>query len=151
MRGTTGDPVISVGPDAVVTYVGRVNQPSGRRAAFGAALLGVLLLLVPGAAGVLPQPVAPVPVDASSSAPSLGSSTSELGHAVLRTSHSSVSGAIGTDRGAVGKGSSAAVPVTLLLLALACLAVAVRRSRTSLSTATVGAHGSRAPPAPASC
>ncbi len=141
----------TVGPDAAVTYVGRVSQPSGRRAAFGAALLGVLLLLVPGASGVLPQPAASVPVDASPSAPSLDSSTSQLGHAVLRTSHSSATGAIGADRGAVGKGSSAALPVTLLLLALACLAVAVRRPRASLSTATVGAHGSRAPPAHASC
>lgn len=142
-----GEPVIAVGPGAPVTYVGRVSQPTGRRAAFGAALLGVLLLLVPGAAGVLPQPVASVPVDASSSAPSLDSSTSQPGHSVVRTSHSSATGAVGTDRGAVGKGSSAAVPVTLLLLALASLAVAVRRSRMSLSTATVGAHGSRAPPA----
>lgn len=140
-----------IGLGRFLTYVGRVSQPSGRRAAFGAALLGVLLLLVSGVAGALPQSVAHVPVAASSSAPSLDASTSQLGHAVLRTSHSSVSGAIGSDRGAVGKGSSAAVPVALLVLALGCLAVAVRRVRTPLSSAPVRARGSRAPPMLASC
>ncbi|MFC6237584.1 hypothetical protein [Longivirga aurantiaca] len=128
-----------------------MSQPSGRRAAFGAALLGVLLLLVSGVAGALPQSVATAPVAASSSAPSLEASTSQLGHAALRTSHASVTGAIGADRSAVGKGSSSAVPVTLLLLALACLAIAVRRARTPMSSAPVRARGSRAPPTLASC
>ena len=133
-----------IGQVAVLTYVGRVSRPIRTRAAFGAALVGMLLALVTTLTGAAPQPA---PVErAPSSAPSLEGSTSQLGHAVLRTSHASVGSALGVDR-AGGHGASASAAGALLLLALVCLAVGVRRVRTLRQSALIGARACRAPPA----
>lgn len=132
-----------IGQAAVLTYVGRMSRPDRTRAAFGAALVGVLLALVAGITGAVPQAASNERVPASSSAPSLEGATSQLGHAVLRTSHAAVASVVGVDRTS-GHGASAGA---LLLLALVCLAIGVRRARALRRSAVVGARACRAPPA----
>ncbi|MGD9956897.1 MAG: hypothetical protein AB7O74_15975 [Candidatus Nanopelagicales bacterium] len=123
-----------------------MSRQTRTAAAFGAALVGVLLALVTSLTGVLPQAASAERVPASSSAPSLVGATSQLGHAVLRSSHASVGSAVSIDR-TTAHGSSTVLAGVLLVLALACLALAVRRARALAASALVGARACRAPPA----
>jgi len=123
-----------------------VTRQTRTTAAFGAVLVGVLLALVTSLSGALPQAASAGRVPIPSSAPSLGGATSQLGHAVLRSSHANVVSALGVDR-TTAHGGVGVLAGLLLVLALACLALAVRRGRGLAAYALVGARACRAPPA----
>lgn len=124
-----------------------MSRPETRRAALGAAFVGVLLALVSCLTGALPSSAALDRVAASSSAPSLDAAPAQVGHAVVRTSHTSFASVTGVDRTSGGHGAPLALAAALLLLAAACLAVAVRRSRGWRAAALDGVRACRAPPA----
>lgn len=125
-----------------------MSRKTRTTAAFGAALVGVLLALVTSLTGVLPQAASVERVPASSSAPSLEGATAQLGHAVLRSTHANVGSSVSNDR-TTAHGASSVLAGVLLVLALACLALAVRRARALRPSALVGARACRAPPAAA--
>jgi len=132
-----------------VTYVGRVSQQTGRRAAFGAAVLGMLLALSASVGITLAptQHAGPVPVAAADV--SVADATAHVEPSVLPAARSTSARTIGTDRLAGGPGDTAAA-FALLAVAFLALAVAADTRCRYASRAPVGT-GPRAPPTPAAC
>jgi len=132
-----------------VTYVGRVSQQTGRRAAFGAAVLGMLLALSASVGITLAptQHAGPVPVAAADV--SVADATAHDEPSVLPAARSTSARTIGTDRLAGGHGDTAAA-FALLAVAFLALAVAADTRCRYASRAPVGT-GPRAPPTPAAC
>jgi len=132
-----------------VTYVGRVSQQTGRRAAFGAAVLGMLLALSASVGITLAptQHAGPVPVAAADV--SVADATAHVEPSVLPAARSTSARTIGTDRLAGGHGDTAAA-FALLAVAFLALAVAADTPCRYASRAPVGT-GPRAPPTPAAC
>jgi len=132
-----------------VTYVGRVSQQTGRRAAFGAAVLGMLLALSASVGITLAptQHAGPVPVAAADV--SVADATAHVEPSVLPAARSTSARTIGTDRLAGGPGDTAAA-FALLAVAFLALAVAADTPCRYASRAPVGT-GPRAPPTPAAC
>ena len=132
-----------------MTYVGRVSQQTGRRAAFGAAVLGMLLALSASVGITLAptQHAGPVPVAAADV--SVADATAHVEPSVLPAARSTSARTIGTDRLAGGPGDTAAA-FALLAVAFLALAVAADTPCRYASRAPVGT-GPRAPPTPAAC
>ena len=132
-----------------MTYVGRVSQQTGRRAAFGAAVLGMLLALSASVGITLAptQHAGPVPVAAADV--SVADATAHDEPSVLPAARSTSARTIGTDRLAGGPGDTAAA-FALLAVAFLALAVAADTPCRYASRAPVGT-GPRAPPTPAAC
>ena len=132
-----------------MTYVGRVSQQTGRRAAFGAAVLGMLLALSASVGITLAptQHAGPVPVAAADV--SVADATAHVEPSVLPAARSTSARTIGTDRLAGGPGDTAAA-FALLAVAFLALAVAADTRCRYASRAPVGT-GPRAPPTPAAC
>ena len=132
-----------------MTYVGRVSQQTGRRAAFGAAVLGMLLALSASVGITLAptQHAGPVPVAAADV--SVADATAHDEPSVLPAARSTSARTIGTDRLAGGPGDTAAA-FALLAVAFLALAVAADTRCRYASRAPVGT-GPRAPPTPAAC
>jgi hypothetical protein len=138
-----------IGAPAFFTYVGRVSQPSRRRAAFGAAVLGVLLALASSLGIAAPaRAAAPDIATSTSSSASFNAASGTLDNAAVRTSHSSALGSTASHRtyGGVGSAPAAISAIALLLLAGLSLLVGVRRIPDATSWRSPGAAGPRAPP-----
>ena len=135
-----------------MTYVGRVSQQTGRRAAFGAAVLGMLLALS-ASVGITLAPSAPTqhagPVPVAAADVSVADATAHVEPSVLPAARSTSARTIGTDRLAGGPGDTAAA-FALLAVAFLALAVAADTRCRYASRAPVGT-GPRAPPTPAAC
>jgi hypothetical protein len=129
-----------------------VSQQQSRRAAFGAAVLGVLLALSAGL-GIALAPGASTAPSASTSAVAHDTAISAAswhGSQSLRAVHPAAFRTTGIERLSAGAGY---VVVAAALLALACLAVlaAATTAWRRPSSLTRSASGPRAPPAFAAC
>jgi hypothetical protein len=130
-----------------------VREQTNRRAAFRAAVVGVLLALTASVGLVLPTSAAAgsggVTTTGSTHA-SIAPTVSQAGPSAARMSHATYARAAAVDRSTGGHGDAVGA-TTLLVLALLALMAAVApswRRRTSLAgTGT----GPRAPPTPAFC
>jgi hypothetical protein len=131
-----------------LTYVGRVNAASTRRAALVAALLGLLAFL--GGAAVAAPAGASSAVsshDATNIATRFAAPSSTVGDEA-RSTQPSAARTTGHDRTPTPYPAGWAVAAALLLLAAAALALGVRRAcRRSIPTAWRRALAARAPPA----
>lgn len=143
---------IPIGLAAFVTYVGVVSQQWDRRAAFGAAVVGVLLAIT-ASVGLALSPATPTAsgvTTTGSTHASVGLAASQVEPAVLGVSHPASTRAAGIDRPSGGPGYAVAV-IGLLVLALLALAVAVSTAWRRPTSLSGSASGPRAPPTPAFC
>ena len=130
-----------------------MSQQQSRRAALGAAVLGVLLALSAGL-GVALAPVASTASAASTSAvahdTAISAASSHVLPSSLRAVHPAASRTTGVDRQSGGAGYAVLATVLLALACLAVLAAATTAWRRP-SSLTRSASGPRAPPAFAAC
>ena len=130
-----------------------MSQQQSRRAALGAAVLGVLLALSAGL-GVTMAPAASSAVTSSTSSvvhdTAISATTTHLSPSSLRAVHPAASRTTGVDRLSGGAGYAVLATVLLALACLALLAAATTAWRRP-SSLTRSASGPRAPPAFAAC
>jgi hypothetical protein len=130
-----------------------VSQQSSRRAALGAAVLGVLLALSVGLGTAL-APSAPATVGARTTTlahdAAISASTSHVSPSSLRAVRPPAARTVGVDRLTGGPGYAVVAAALLVLACMAVVAGATTAWRRS-SSLTRSASGPRAPPAFAAC
>jgi len=129
-----------------------VSQQQNRRAALGAAVLGVLLALSAGL-GITAAAAAPATVAARTAVShdtAISAASSHVSPSSLRAVHPAASRTTGVDRLSGGAGYAL---LAAALLALACLAVLAEATTAwrRPSSLTRSASGPRAPPAFSAC
>jgi len=130
-----------------------VSQQTGRRAAFAAAFVGVLLAVSSslGLAWVPATATAPArTVTTLSSDVMIAATTSHVAPSLPRVAHPASTRSVTVDR-AVGGPASAVAAAALLILALVALGIATAAWCRRSSSPTRRAAGPRAPPAFVAC